>query len=296
MAAQIDADIKDVVKSGPGLAFIVYPEAVTHLPAPPFWAIAFFFMLILLGLDSQFAMVETLLSAILDQWPKTRKYKTLVILLICIGMLLLGLPLVTEGGAYLLNLMDTYAASYSLMTIGFVQSVAISYIYGAERFFQDMKIMYGARPLLLWKILWMFVSPALVLFILIFAIVEYSPATYGSYEYDYTGDILGWLMVAAAAFWIPFWVVYTLCTEKEGRDFFQKLKNVSTPNIFWGPALVKHRQLVDYVPGFVVDPNAEKEKEAYFNPAVSMSSVNVDVPNGKVDTRRFSFKISYADT
>ncbi|KAK3780834.1 hypothetical protein RRG08_059477 [Elysia crispata] len=281
MAAQINVDIEDVVRSGPGLAFIVYPEAVTHLPAPPFWAIAFFFMLILLGLDSQFAMVETLLSGMLDQWPKFRKYKTLVILMICVVLLLLGLPLVTEGGAYLFNLMDTYSASYSLMTIGLLMCISISYIYGAERFFKDMTVMYGSRPLVLWKVCWMFLSPALVLFILIFAIVDYSPATYGSYKYSSGGEALGWLMVAASAVWIPIWIIYTLLTDKKGDSLLERWRNISSPNIFWGPALIKHRQLIDYAPGFVVDPYLEREKEAHFNPAVSMSSINVDVPNGQ---------------
>ncbi|RUS82915.1 hypothetical protein EGW08_009338 [Elysia chlorotica] len=281
MAAQLDVDIEQVVRSGPGLAFIVYPEAVTHLPAPPFWAIAFFFMLILLGLDSQFAMVETLLSGILDQWPKFRKYKTLVILIICVSLLLLGLPIVTEGGAYLFNLMDTYAASYSLMTIGILNCVSISYLYGAERFFKDMTVMYGTRPSIVWKIFWMLVSPALVLFILIFAIVDYSPATYGSYKYSSAGEALGWLMVAASAFWIPFWIIYTLIRENTGHTLLEKWRAVSSPNKFWGPALVQHRKLIDYVPGFVVDPYREKENHAHFNPAVSMGSINVDIPNGK---------------
>ena len=50
--------VSEVVKSGPGLAFIAYPEALSLLPAAPFFSILFFIMLVLLGLDSQFAMVD----------------------------------------------------------------------------------------------------------------------------------------------------------------------------------------------------------------------------------------------
>jgi SNF family Na+-dependent transporter len=85
-------EVENTVSSGSGLAFIIYPFAVQQLPGAPFWAIIFFIMLLTLGLDSEFATIEVLMTTLFDIKPSLRKHKTLIIFLSCFFMFLLGLP------------------------------------------------------------------------------------------------------------------------------------------------------------------------------------------------------------
>uniref|UniRef100_A0A8D0FMI5 Transporter n=1 Tax=Strix occidentalis caurina TaxID=311401 RepID=A0A8D0FMI5_STROC len=215
MASEQGVDISKVAESGPGLAFIAYPKAVTLMPLSPLWATLFFFMLLVLGLDSQFVGVEGFITGILDLFPQPGAgslRRELTAALCCIVCCLIDLSMVTQGGMYVFQLFDNYSASgITLLWQAFWECVVIAWVYGADRFMDDVARMIGYRPLPFMKWCWAVVTPLVCVGIFVFHVVNYKPLTYNkTYVYPWWGDAIGWVLALSSMLCIPCTVLYKL--------------------------------------------------------------------------------------
>uniref|UniRef100_A0A8K9XH20 Transporter n=1 Tax=Oncorhynchus mykiss TaxID=8022 RepID=A0A8K9XH20_ONCMY len=212
MAQEQGVDIADVAESGPGLAFIAYPKAVSMMPLPTFWAILFFIMLLLLGLDSQFVEVEGQITSLVDLYPSFLRKgyrRELFIATVCSISYLLGLTMVTRGGMYVFQLFDYYAASgVCLLWVAFFECIAVAWVYGVDNFYDAIEDMIGYRPNAWMKWSWSFITPLLCVGCFVFSLVKYKPLTYNKvYEYPDWSIGVGWTLALASMICIPMVVV-----------------------------------------------------------------------------------------
>lgn len=138
--------------------------------------------------------------------------------------------------------MDFYSASgMSLLFVCFFQTIAISWIFGAQRFSDCIHQMMGIRLNRFWSFCWTFFAPGIMAVmrltflkkkvsfdfgfiysvhffllqtIFIFYIVQYKPVTYGKdYEYPWWAQVIGFIMSFSSMIWIPAYAAYYLLTQ-----------------------------------------------------------------------------------
>uniref|UniRef100_A0A3B4C0K8 Transporter n=1 Tax=Pygocentrus nattereri TaxID=42514 RepID=A0A3B4C0K8_PYGNA len=211
--------VDDIATDGPGLVFVVYPEAFSTMPVSRLWAPLFFFMLLCLGLDSEVA-VTCIMDGFGVKVLRVFKRKELLVLAVCSVGFLLGIPHITRGGIYVFQLMDHYTAVVSLMFLAFFEVLAVTLIFGVKRICVMVENMLGKRPNLYFRVCWQFLSPILVvvrkvsLFFLI-TIIQYTPARYGkSYTYPLWAEVLGWFISLVSIIWIPLGAAHEIWRNK----------------------------------------------------------------------------------
>ncbi|KAG8512412.1 Sodium-dependent dopamine transporter [Galemys pyrenaicus] len=237
MAQKHSVPIGDVAKDGPGLIFIIYPEALATLPLSSAWAVVFFIMLLALGIDSAMGGMESVITGLIDEFQLLHRHRELFTLFIVLATFLLSLFCVTNGGIYVFTLLDHFAAGTSILFGVLIEAIGVAWFYGVRQFSEDIKQMTGQRPSLYWRLCWKFVSPCFLLafwtlspwpspcapaphgqkhltsvprfqFVVVVSIVTFRPPHYGTYVFPEWANTLGWTIAASSMSMVPIYAAY----------------------------------------------------------------------------------------
>uniref|UniRef100_A0A0B7AQN9 Transporter n=1 Tax=Arion vulgaris TaxID=1028688 RepID=A0A0B7AQN9_9EUPU len=202
---------------GTGLAFIIFTQAINEFgSSAPFWSIVFFLMLLSLGLGSEFGTIEGVTTSLydLDLFPWFKK-KWLVSGILCFLCCVIGLLFVQGSGSYWVALFDTFAGSFPLILIALCECLSVGWVFGVNRFGEEIRYMIGHQPNIFWKICWKFIAPVLIISLLLGTLINtfskpiaykaYSSATtfMSSAPYPWYASFLCGILVLASVMWIP---------------------------------------------------------------------------------------------
>ncbi|KAM6974334.1 inactive sodium-dependent neutral amino acid transporter B(0)AT3 [Tautogolabrus adspersus] len=167
--------------SGTGLAFILFTEAVIEMPGSQVWAVLFFVMLFSLGLSSMFGNIEGVLTPINDLklLPKWIPQEV-VTAIICLISFLTALIFTLGSGNYWVEVFNNYVGSVPLLIIALFEFIGVIYIHGMKNFSEDIYFMTGRRPNIFWRQCWLWISPLLLVTVLV-AYVIVQAQTYPLY-------------------------------------------------------------------------------------------------------------------
>ncbi|XP_017152265.1 sodium- and chloride-dependent GABA transporter ine isoform X1 [Drosophila miranda] len=251
LALEQNTNVRDVIGDGPGMIFVVYPQAMAKMPYAQLWAVMFFFMLLCLGLNSQFAIVEVVVTSIQDGFPRWIKrhlgYHEIVVLFVCVISCLFGMPNIIQGGIYYFQLMDHYAASVTIMFLAFCQMIAIAWFYGTGRLSKNVKQMTGKAPSFYLRSCWLVLGPCLLFAIWVLSLINYREPTYhnGRYTYPDWAYGIGWMFASFSLICIPGYALINFL-RTGGDSFWDRIKNTLRPNIYECKICGEHHCEHDY--------------------------------------------------
>lgn len=220
MAAQSGTEFSEVIKGGPQLAFVVYPEAIRQLPVGQnLFAFMFFLVLVLAGLSSGVSLIEAFSCSLIDKFGLSRK-KTVTYT--CIAGFLGSLIFTTRSGLLILDITDYYVTNFGLIIAGLLECVLVGWVLKASVVRSHINNAGGHRVNRIWDICIRYITPLFLLIILARSIMSELRENYGGYE--------TWHLIVFGLCWVivPVFAGIILSRFKWGTT--QECSNPSEPS------------------------------------------------------------------
>ena len=131
--------LDNISASGIATAFIIYPQAIVKLSGNGvvnmIFAFVFYFCLITLAIDSLFSIIEGISTALSDKFKLDKKRTTLTI---CIIEGIISLIYVTGAGLAVLDIVDYFINSYTLLITGILEMVVAGWFFKTTKILDEL--------------------------------------------------------------------------------------------------------------------------------------------------------------
>ncbi len=194
MAQAKGVAFSEVIKGGPQLAFVVYPEAIRQLPfGQELFGATFFLVLIVAGLSSGISLIEAFTCSVMDKFSWPRK---MVVTLLCVLGFLGSIIFTTRAGLLILDIADHFITNYGLILGGIFECYLVGWLLKAHVARRHVNGAGGKRLNVFWDICVRYLTPLLLIVIVLQALMGELKVAYGGYSFSALMVFgLGWLLL-----------------------------------------------------------------------------------------------------
>lgn len=181
LAATTGSEVTEVAGSGGvGLAFIVFPQIISSLPAfQPVFGVIFFVSLFFAGITSMVSILECVVAAIREKFDLGR---VAAVNWICGVAFVISLLYVTRGGLFYLDTVDHFVNAYGLVVAGLAEVLLVAWI--ARTLTEQREHLNDISFIKMgpwWTLSMKFITPILLTLVVINSLVDEFDDNYSKY-------------------------------------------------------------------------------------------------------------------
>ncbi|MCD6142738.1 sodium-dependent transporter [Thermococcus sp.] len=193
VAHVLNKPFEEVVTAGIGLAFVMYPKAISLLPAgKALIGILFFFLLTIAGLSSSISLMENTVGILMDGYKLNRMKATSIVAGVTF---LIGLIYTTGGGLYWLDMVDHFISYYALALVGLLETIAVTWVFGADKFREFVNSVSEIKAGSWWTVFAKYLTIAILVILLLLDIYSLATEGYGGYPGKALGIAFGYILL-----------------------------------------------------------------------------------------------------
>jgi len=193
MAFQQGVALDEVVAAGVGLAFVTIPEAINLLPAAKFFGFLFFLCLVFAGMSSMISISEAVCSGLMDKFDWPRKGTASVL---CLVGFVLSLIFMTNGGLFVLDIVDHFINNFGIVLAGLVQVVLLSWFFKLDSVRQHTNAQSDFAIGKWWNFCLKVITPIVLGYMAIANLIGDIRVNYEGYDSSAL-LVFGWIVVVA---------------------------------------------------------------------------------------------------